>query len=950
MAVYGGDLYGKGLYGAALPIAFSAGPMVCDQWDYGALHITWNTPQQTTTSPTAGFKGFTQLRLVRSPYGIPADENDGLVLVNEPSTTGTTSYVDTTGVPGRFYYYAVFVAAPNDPYQPSYTYGPGDLVSYGGASYIALQTATGQQPDTSPTYWAASTATTPWVRAAACVGLVVADHGNSGRLVDLVPRPYRVREVETTGSDPSANTQLEKFLALFGFHLDVIATENDALLGLNDVASMTDAQLWRRAYDLGLQDELPTLPHLRRRFVEEAPSLADRRGTAAGLADLVGALTGWDADVATGYNMMLNEDQAQFQAPVYPVWDAATPYQVGDYATQNNFLYQAATYPSVRINAATLTAPSPSSGGTVVLQSNAALAYGSHYLMSSSTQGQYMDVTFSVGTAATYDVSFASLMGPDYAQVTLTLNGSPIPGVTWPIDFYSATVRESSPIYLGQLPLLSGANVLRFTATSKNPVSKGYKMSADYWIYNTVGALAVGHPPTGTATSNTYWTYLSPGTASLQATSPELNALTGGQSTWYTTAASPVTAAQSAQAIALAGAATARSSEGLRNCLRVTTAGSGTGDLTLESVGPAASTTWSASTAYVPGAMVTYNGTNYKALVPTLGDQPDASPTRWGRTQLTTSASPDPQMVQTYGIPLPVVPAWSSSGSYAIGDQVTLQGNVYAASLPVPIGQRPTGYASDNPWWRWTGRDVPIYTFSMSQYRTATAAGQYVRGMIDWFDEYGNFLASSQTSDTPFFLTRFETDQTYPRSTGSAPTGTVTAAAQQTGVPIPWNTSVGDWTTADGVAYPTSWYDDSTQSRKAGRVLWFNRAWVNALTTGDTVYATFISAPSDPTYEQGVVFRYGGGTYLMASRTRLTKMVYTTSSGLVTGTTLTVLGTYSGGFTFANGQRIRVVATPTNVSVYNVTGQGPALDTLLLTVANTDNVGQYGFGLLERSP
>jgi chitodextrinase len=953
MAVYGIDLYSKVLYGAVVPVEFSAGPVAAEQWDYGTLHITWSTPQQTSTAPVIGFKGWTQLRLVRNPYGVPADAADGVVLVDEPSTAGTTTYLDTQCTPGRYFYYGVFVATPHDPYQAAYTYSPGDLASFGGVNYQAIQVASGRQPDISPQFWTQTYATTPWVRAGAAVGLAPAAAGNSDRLYSLIPRPYRVMDVETTGYDTAVNPQLQKFLSLFGFFLDVIATEHAALLLLTDVERMSDSQLLRRAADLGLSHDLPALPHLRRRFVESAASLANRRGTADGLADMVASLTGWEADVSVGYNMLLSMDQAEFQSPVYPVWDAATPYQVGDYVSYNGFLYQAATYPSVRVNATSLTLPSGtavSSGATVVRESSTALSSGAHYVMTSSVQGQWMELSFSVAAAGAYDLSFASLLAPNYAQVTVTLNGATIPGVAFPIDLYSKTVQESAPIYLGQLPLLTGTNVLRFTATAKNPVSTAYHMSADYWVYNSSGVLAVNHAPTGAATSNAFWTYIAPGGAALQATSPELNPLTGGQSTWYTTAVSPVTAPQTSQSISLAGAAVSRSSEGLRNALRVTTAGSGTGDLTVESFGPAVATAWSATTAFAQGTMVTYNGQNYRALVTTTGDQPDASPTRWASTQLTTSASPDPAMVQTYGIPLPSTPAWSSTAAYAVGDQVVLRGQVYAASLPVPVGVPPPGYATDNTWWRWTGRHVPIYTFSMWNYRATTATGQFVRAFVDWFDEFGNLLASSQTTDTAFFLDRFEVDQTYPRSTGSAPAGTVTAAAQQTGVPIPWNTSVGDWATVDGIAYPTSWYDDSVQSRKAGRILWFNRAWVVTLTTGDTLYATFISAPSDPTYEQGLAFRYGGGTYLMASRTRLTKMAFTTSGGLVTGTTLTVLGAYAGGFTFTDGQRIRVTVTPTTVSVYNVIGKNPSLDTLLISVANTDNAGQYGFGWLERSP
>jgi hypothetical protein len=951
VGVYGIDLYNKALYGAVVPVEFSAGEMAADQWDYGTLNVTWSTPQQTPTSPTAGFKGWTQLRLVRNAYGIPADESDGLLLVDEPYTAATTRYLDSACTPGRYYYYGLFVAAPNDPYRAAYTYQTGDFASYGGVDYLALQTSTGQQPDTSPLFWTQTYATTPWVRAGAAIGLSPQDWGNTGRLYDLIPRPYRVLDVETTSSDSPLNSSLQKLTAVFGFFLDVMKTEHNALLWLSDIERMTDAQLSQRAADLGISGELPAIPHLRRRYAQNAGALADGRGSASELGLLVSSLTGWDADVSVGYNLMLDIDQAEFQSPVYPVWDKDTPYQVGDYVTYSGFLYQAASGPSTRVNASTLTAPAVSAGAVAILQSLTALSSGTHYLMNTSVQGQWMELTFFVATAGTYDLSLASLMAKDYATVTLTLNTAPIPGATAPIDFYSKTIKESAPIYLGQVSLFSGANVLRFTATGKNAVSTGYKMSADYWVTNGVGILAAGHTPTGTATSNAFWTYIAPGAVALTTTSPELNPLTGGQSTWYTAAASPVTAPQSAQAVSLAGAAVSgRTAEGLRNALRVTTGGTGTGDLTLESFGPPVATTWSSSTAYAQGAMVAYSGQNYRALVSGTGDQPDTSPTRWARTQLTTSASPDPQMVQHYGIPLPYTPPWSSSSSYASGSPVTWRGQVYQASLRVPTGLAPTGYATDNAWWRWMGRDVNVLTFSMWQNRAATTTGQFVRAFVEWFDEYGNFVAASLTADTAYFLDRFEVNLTYPRSTGSAPAGTVTTAAQQTGVPIPWNTSVGDWAVTNSIVRPTTWVDDSTASRKVGRSLWFNRSWVVTLTTGDEIYATFISSPSDGTYEQGVIFRFGGGTYLMASRTRLTKCVYTTSGGLVTGSTITALGTYAGGFTFTNGMRIRVVVTPTNVSVYAVLGKGPGLDTLLLTVANTDNATQYGVGVLERSP
>jgi hypothetical protein len=330
--------------------------MTAAQVDHGVLQVSWATPQQAVngTVPLT----WSRLRLVRNSYGVPDTEDDGWVCLDLSAGDGTVnnppqlvnSFVDNTVVEGRYYYYAVFVAATVAPYVATTTYQPGDLASYNGQNWQCIAPNTlGVAPSSTTPQWSSTTVTTPWYRCGnGCVGLAVRDAGHANLLYDLVPRPYKVGLVETTATQMPVNSDLLNFLSVFGFFFDVMKTENDALLELNDVLDCTDRQLSLIAQQLGIANRLPALPELRRAFIRDASSIQRGAGSAATIARLVTDITGWQASVSVGYNEFQNMDGSAFASTRALPWDPNTVYASSfsppsnsDLVTYNGVLYQA---------------------------------------------------------------------------------------------------------------------------------------------------------------------------------------------------------------------------------------------------------------------------------------------------------------------------------------------------------------------------------------------------------------------------------------------------------------------------------------------------------------------------------------------------------------------------------------------------------------------------------
>ncbi|WNI17608.1 hypothetical protein [Actinacidiphila sp. ITFR-21] len=967
MGVYELDIYSKTLYGAPAFVAFDSTVFV-EQRGFGALEVTWGAPVQAAASQIlAGVKAWTKLRLIRNSYGVPDTEDDGWVVLETSAGTDTGTFLDDTVVPGRVYYYGVFVSTAPDTWDYTITYYPGDLVTYNSGVYISIKAGPGAPPDLNPTYWTLSGISEQWVRCGGGVGLAVAEFGNSLLLYDNIPRPYKVETVESTASSIPVNEQLARFCSLFGYFFDVMKCEHDQLLRLNDVLQCTDRQVTLLAQQMGIADRLPTLPELRRTYVRDAALIQRDRGSTASTAALVRAITGWDADVSIGYNELHDLDEASFASPQFPAWARDTVYSTtagsqlySDIVQYGGELYAAIGTPRRESAYLSYTGSNPvrTGAGTIVRDPDqVADPYPGYVHLDGAAPGDTMTFTFNAasGGAGSYNVLLVAVGDPAGGIVTATVNGAAV--TMPPLDLYSPS-RQLIPISLiGNYSLTPTGNTLKLTVTGKNALSTGYGITASYWMIQG-GGINLNVPPTGDPLSATYWQALTPN--SLQDTLTEQNPLTGGYGSWNLSISGGATNPDVSSGlspdwwISPQGARSGTSSPGTGNALNYTAkTAAGTREVFLS--GPVKAPAWDPTNTYFAGQAVVWNPLGwskppvYMAKAQSVGRQPDLNPDKWAFTPYSANTSPEISRIITDSIYTPKVISWSATRSYRQGDRIAWRGHLYEAALP-SLGIFPTGYNTDNQWWRWCGLNSQRYTVSLYHNRTATASGEDVRIFINFYNSYGVFGGTGFLgSDAQLLYDRFELHNfAYPQSTGNAPAGYVKPAAGQQGVPIPWNVSYGTWSNGRGVVRPTAWNSTSDNEKKAGRILWFYRNWVYDPPSGhqgEQLYVTFMSAPDNSAglMEHGVVFRYNATNYWLASRDRLTYTQLTFTSGAVTGVTVTEVATWT---PVQSGERFRVRNRAADILVESrIPGQSWRT---LATVSDTRNNSALGWGLLER--
>jgi hypothetical protein len=969
MGVYEIDIYAKTLYGAPLFVSFESA-MSAEQRGNGALEVSWETPIQANSSQIlAGVKQWSRLRLVRNSYGVPEAEDDGWVILENAAGIGggsgepTNRFLDDTVVPGQVYYYAVFVSTAPDAYDATATYYPGDLATYNGKVYAASATTTGLQPDTNPGSWGLTGMTEAWYRCGGCVGLAVKDFKHSELLYDHIPRPYKIEVVESTASSIPVNEQLLRFCRIFGYFFDVIKCEHDQLLRINDVLRCTDRQLWLLAQEMGIDDRLPALPELRRSYVANAALIQRDRGSVESTQKLVKAATGWNADCLIGYNELHDLDEAAFASPSYPEWQRDKVYYTtvgsqlySDIVTYSGTLYAAIGTPrreSVYLSF-TGSNPAKTGSGTIVKDPDrVADPYPGYVRLNNASSGDTLTYTFSAPSAGTYTVLIVPIADPAGGIISAKVNGLDL-GMT-PIDLYSSSRQQVPVAVVGTFPLTATGNTLTLTSTGKNALSKGYDITISYLLVQGTG-VNLNVRPTGDAASATYWQAITPN--ALKDTQTEWNPLTAGYGSWNLSIPGgivnpDVTATTTPDWwISPQGASVGTGSPGSGNSLNYTAIGTaGSREVFLS--GPVRASAWSASETYYPGQAVTWNPLGwatapvYVATAQSVGRQPDLNPDKWRFTPYKANTSPEPSRILADSVYTPKVVSWSPTRSYKKGDRISWRGHLYEAARP-SLGIYPTGYNTDNLWWRWCGLNIQRYTYSLYHNRTATATGEDVRLFVNWYNSSGSYggLGFIQ-SDAQLLFDRFETTPAYPQSTGSAPAGWTVPAAGTHGVPIPWVTAWGTWANARGVVRPMSWNSASTLERQAGRVLFFQRDWVYtppAGQQGEQAYVTFMSAPdsSQATMEHGLAFRYNASAYWLASRDRLTYTTVTVSGGTVTAVNVSVVATWT---PISYGERMRVRNRAGDILVEARAWSGWRT---LASVSDTRNNTALGYGLLER--
>lgn len=303
MAVYGYDFYGKSKYGGGLRLDFVIDPFEAKPLDYSTAFVSWNEPGG----------GWTAMRIVRNRSGFPVEETDGVVIFEQTSNATPTPQKFTDGdLTGGWAYYSAFLFDPvaND-----------------------------------------------WVRVAVAHTLVPYDYSSDDTLWDLVPSFYKVTRDDRAGisqvlyrinpeiylgnAEEVDNLYLASFLRVFAWGLDMLRTQVDETLNGHDVSRMHPNRLAMLAEQFGTRLEASVPPKNNRSLVRNLALLYRKRGTIEGIREMIALTTGWDIEVTLGPNLMLSEDQANFENPMAQFWDQGTRYVAGDTVKYGQWYYTA---------------------------------------------------------------------------------------------------------------------------------------------------------------------------------------------------------------------------------------------------------------------------------------------------------------------------------------------------------------------------------------------------------------------------------------------------------------------------------------------------------------------------------------------------------------------------------------------------------------------------------
>jgi hypothetical protein len=922
MAVYGYDYYGKSLYGADTAVQYSVEPVTATSIAPGHIQLAWGAASQNTWSV---------LRVVRSPFGVPAHADDGVVLTEIPKSAPGRVW-DDIGLPqGRVFYYAIFLGVVA--WSSTAAYAPGDVVAYAGVNYAAMAASTGVTPGSDSSYWQHATLTEDWVRAGAAAGLSILDQGYSLRLYESVPRAYRLDTTEVTGyEDGVTNPELFKFLSIFGHQLDTMATETGILRDLRRIETAPNHAIEHLAHQFGVSTEVSDEPLRRRLHTNKAVGLARNRGTDDGIVDLINTLTGWDVSIEPSNNLMLNQDQSTFASPKYPDWDPNLTYQGNETVDHNGALWTAIKSISTSTRADTMTVSA--SSGTVtktapsssITWSPSTLIYGTTpYLVLSGTTNSYVTVNFTIAADGVYDLSVSATDGTAYGKTTYAIDG--VLSSIGTVDHYLSALGRTprtfpSTRYLGRYTLTAGTHTFTTKIVGKNAAA-----TDDNAGFNSLVVTGTVDPSRGQEPVNGsgWWSKVTDATR-IDVGNLLTNPITLSPSTWslrnLSTGAYPAGLSVAAGLTAVTGTNTDN------NAGTVNNPGASAASLGVRSVGTPVATTWSSSTLYVLDNLVRdTDGTVWRALVKNQNVQPGTNRNVWEVSDTQGAAPlPLPTMVRQWGVPLNRIPQWSPQVGYVAGDLVAFNNFAYKARVD-SRNKQPDGDAADSTYWSFAGAAQQTFTVSAYTKLLAGSTSTLARPFVEWYDEQGNLITT--INDGGVYSQGF-----FQRFNEPAPT---LAGDKSYASPWTWSGSgawatSGTWVVSDGMLSPI------TPSTTPYKVWALNSIPMGTPIGDQRFYITFMSRPRlGSAAEHGIVFRSNSdaSSFWMASRTRLTKTV----SG-----TITVMASWP---EIPDGGRLYVSHASNLIEIYQYVGPGVA-PTKLASVTQATPDGAF-FGLLERS-
>ena len=256
MATYGLDRYGVTTYGVSALVEYDADPFTATSEQTGQLTLRWNPPQGL----------WDRIRLVRNAYGNSVTADDGLVLFDVPEELAGTEHTDIGLAEGAWFYYSLWVREPV------------------GVGFV-------------------------WRRVADTAGLVTREHGYPNLLLERLPSVWTTRNREV-GGRPDPDTQIARFLSLFGFELNVLRTSIASLRHTQDPDRMPAVLLPLAAQQLGQVYE-PAIGQAQNRvLIRNSAYLYKMKGTSTAATGLATSITSWPATLTDGTNLLLEVDDS----------------------------------------------------------------------------------------------------------------------------------------------------------------------------------------------------------------------------------------------------------------------------------------------------------------------------------------------------------------------------------------------------------------------------------------------------------------------------------------------------------------------------------------------------------------------------------------------------------------------------------------------------------------
>lgn len=274
MAKYQGAIYRGTVYGNPPRTVLSAEPMTAVALDYGQIKVTWQPPAGT----------FTKFRLVRNNSNFPENEEDGIILYEQSSSTSLS------GALGR-----TFFTDGVDNFQDT---NPNNDVPITVGQFI---------------YYSAFIFTSAgiWILAGNISELMPANRGSQEKLFSYLPRVYTTKEQSPTGI-PDPDSFLYTFLKPFSFTYDQMLTYADLVRPSYGKKRIPPQFLGIAQNHLGLAPEHGLPYKNQKKLIRESVYLYKTKGTLLGISGYAESLTGFAPTVTVSPNLLLDTQDSSF--------------------------------------------------------------------------------------------------------------------------------------------------------------------------------------------------------------------------------------------------------------------------------------------------------------------------------------------------------------------------------------------------------------------------------------------------------------------------------------------------------------------------------------------------------------------------------------------------------------------------------------------------------------